>query len=808
MKTLGIYGTGGSGKELLEMVERFPDLAGRWTEIVFIDDTRPAGTFRNHRMLPLDAFGAAFAADAAEVAIASGEPYYRMLMADKVRAHGFPLATIVHPMAHVSPTAKLGAGVVIRLGAVVSADAEVGDNVWIQTYATIGHDAVVGANAQISSYAMLAGSCRVGRNVFLGISAAVREEVEVGDDAVVSMGAMVMRDVAPRQVVGGNPAVVLMMNTSRRVFRSAKHAASRRAAGLDGAAAPDASAVDPDLLRRVRELLAEKLPGVDFSRSDRMADDGLLDSLAMMQAVTSLKSAVAIEIPYDRITPANFNSPAAMAALVADCRGGGDRIGGSWIENFLARAAARPDALCLGCGDLRLTYREVRDRVAHCADALRDRLSVAPGDKVMLAAVASPDYVVALLAAQLVGAVTAPFDRHIRDAALEPLVKYLGPKAVLTAEVLAGIARDGSPAEPPRPAVRGDGEIAEILFTTGTTGTPKGAMLSQGAVREIVRHTWKGVDMRADDTVLIPIPLNHSVGMRVLRTALSIGAAVVIQDGLAFAQATERSLRDFACTGMVCVPTAADLMLEQMGDRFAAVLGGLRYLEFGAGSVPVPMKRRLIAELPRVRLVNTWGSSETGGAIFLTFSDPEAADKLDTLGRPVAGVELGTLDAAGAFGLARAARDAGRMALKGGMRMSGYFDLPAATADALQGEWLVTNDLAYVDDAGFVHMLGRADDIINTGGEKVAPVEVERVAQDYPGVRECACVGAPDPVLGMAPVLFYVAAAPDFDETAYLKDLSARLAAYQVPRRLVRLDRLPRNAMAKLDRRTLRGMAG
>lgn len=810
MSTLGIYGTGGSGRELLEMVERFPELRGRWDDVVFIDDVKPAGEFRGRRMMPLDAFGAAFAGTGAEVVVAAGEPYYRMLMADKVRALGFRLATVLHPMAHVSPSAKIGDGVVVRVGSVISADAVVEDNVWIQTYATIGHDAVVGANSQVSSYVMAAGGVKIGRNVYLGISAAVREEVVVGDEAIVSMGAIVMRDVAPLQVVQGNPAEPVMVNASRRVFKSARNAsnaATRRFVGAEAARA-DLPEVDPALLRRVRDLLAAKLPGVDFSRSDRMADDGYLDSVSMLKAITSLKAAFGIEIPYDRITPESFNNPASIAALVAACQGGGARetdLKGTWAAGFLATAASRPGALCLGCGDVRLTYGEVRDRVLNCAAALRDRLGVAAGDKVMLAAVAGPDYVVALLAAQVLGAVTAPFDRHLKEASLAPLVAYLRPKAVLAAEDLAGLARDGSPAAVPELPARAADEVCEILFTTGTTGTPKGAMLSHGAVREIIRHTWKGVGMRADDTVLIPLPLNHSVGMRVLRTALSIGAAVVVQDGLAFARTTERNLVDFACTGMVCVPTAADLLLEQMGARFAEVMGRLRYLEFGAGSVPVPMKRRLVAALPSVRLVNTWGSSETGGAIFLVFSDADA--RLDTLGRPVAGVEIGTLDADGKFGLARDAKSAGRMALRGGMRMSGYFELPEATASALQGDWLVTNDLAYVDEAGFVHMLGRADDIINTGGEKVAPVEVERVAQDHAGIRECACVGAPDAVLGAVPVLFYVPSEPGFDEVAYLRDLTGRLEPYQVPRLLVRLERLPRNAMAKLDRRALREQA-
>lgn len=808
--TLGIYGTGGSGKELLEMIERFPELSNRWSEIVFIDDTLPVGEFRAHRLMPLADFAAAFRPDSAEIVIAVGEPYYRLRMAGKVSASGFSLATIVHPMAYVSPSAVLGRGVVVRLGSVVSADAKIGDNVWIQTYATIGHDVSVGANSQISSYSMLAGAVKTGCNVFVGISAVVREELEIGDDAVLSMGAVVMRSVRPREIVAGNPAEVIMMNESRRVFRSARHAANAAAHRLvkteDGASMPPpVASASPELVGRVSRMLTAELPNVDFSRSATMADDGLLDSIAMVRIITALKRTFGVEIPFERITPARFNSAVTIAALVESCRSSPVSLRTTFVESFFANADRLPAKFCLGDAEGSLTYGEVRVRVLNAAARLRSR-GVVADDRVVISAVAKSDYVVALLAAQSLGAVTIPVDKAIKPDSLSALVAYVEPRLVLDADALSAITHDDkAPVDPPSPVGRSADQLAEMLFTTGTTGTPKGAMLSNGAIRGIIRNTWKGVGMRADDVVLIPLPLNHSVGMRVLRTALSIGAGVVVQNGFAFAETTARNIADFGVTALVAVPTAADALRTQMGERFAEVLSPLRYIEFGAGSVNARMKRLLVEDLPGVKLFNTWGSSETGGAIFLEFS--ARPDKADAVGLPVEGVTVGMVDANGRFSLARDAKSAGRLALKGDMRMSGYYRLPAETASALRGDWLVTNDLAYVDDEGFVHLLGRADDIINVGGEKVAPIEVENAAGDFPGLKECACIGVSDALLGQVPCLFYVPESADFDEAALSAFLTGRLERYQVPKRLVRLDALPRNAMSKLDRRALRGIS-
>ena len=207
--------------------------------------------------------------------------------------------------------------------------------------------------------------------------------------------------------------------------------------------------------------------------------------------------------------------------------------------------------------------------------------------------------------------------------------------------------------------------------------------------------------------------------------------------------------------------------------------------------------------LPNTKIVNTWGSTETGGAIFLIVS--ENPDKLTALGKPIEGVEVKTVDTEGNEITARDIDTAGRMVLRGKMQMMGYYQMPEANAQTLVDGWLYTNDMVYLDEDGYIYMLGRADDIINVGGEKVSPVEVENIAQEFEEIRECACIGVDDPdgILGKVPVLYIVPEGSAVNEEELTKFLAERMERYKLPQRYLNIRELPRNRMKKLDRKAL-----
>lgn len=487
------------------------------------------------------------------------------------------------------------------------------------------------------------------------------------------------------------------------------------------------------------------------------------------------------------------------------------------VDVLNRHAAEQPEKIAVHFRDQSLTYAQLRRQAALLGGYLQS-LGVTVGDRIMLTGASRPEYLIGLLAVQMVGGITVPVDRNPKPATLSYIHQLTGAKYYLSTlkkapegiailpygDTIAAAVEHNQEAQVPE---TDPDRLAELLFTTGTTGRPKGASHTLRCISANMHNTFTGIGMRKEDVLLLPLPLNHSFGMRVLRACLLAGGTIVLQNGFGFARETELNIEQFHCNALACVPSSMDLMLSQMEDRAARIFGQLRYIEFGAGSLSVQRKRYLSELLPHTELFNTWGSSETGGCLFLHVN--RHLDKVSAVGHPLEGIQVRLLSQADGTPLEGTGPDVvGRLALKGQMQMVGYYGLPERTAEALQDGWLVTNDLVWRDDDGFIYMLGRADDIINVGGEKASPVEIENAASECPGVVECACIGVEDTdgVLGEVPALYLVPENSSFDPAAVTKFLSPRLETYKLPKKFVFVDALPRNAMGKLDRKELRRM--
>ena len=517
------------------------------------------------------------------------------------------------------------------------------------------------------------------------------------------------------------------------------------------------------------------------------------------------------------------------------------------VERLCEIARLTPDAIAISFRATSITYADLA-RLVQGASARIGRTGAVAGDVVVVSGVSTSEALVCYIAAQAAGCIAAFSYHHATSGSLAAACKLANARLLVAGSLPPGfeapcsvVAPDclvsepgpglsgkagapggsgdlrparGNEEPPPGEGVPGTKEKppekeapVEILFTTGTTGAPKAVVLSRRAVRAIALNTVEGVGIQPDDRVLVPLPINHSLALRVIRAVLWQGATVVLQSGFSAPEETERNICRRACTGMVTVPAALEMDRDRFGGRFAEVYGKLRYLEVGAGPLPVSARSRLIAELPETRIISTWGSSETGGVLFAPFSqiDP-ASEQFGASGLPVSGAQVVTVDSAGNQ-FSATAENPGRLALRGDMVMSMYLGQPELTASVFEGDWYVTNDLAYVDAAGFVHIVGRADDMINVGGEKVFPAEIEAAMSACPGVRECACVGVEDPdgVRGQVPVVFVIADGA-FSEDACNELLQQRLEGYKMPREFVRIVELPRNRMMKLDRSALRDL--
>lgn len=300
------------------------------------------------------------------------------------------------------------------------------------------------------------------------------------------------------------------------------------------------------------------------------------------------------------------------------------------VNRIKILSETQPDKISIIFKKEKLSYRELYIKMLQIADCLKNN-GILPGDRVAFSAVSKPEMVAAYLGIQKCRAVAVFLDKNATPENMRTIYHEAGAKLMLTDKPMKEYgtdcnlislreiyASDGAPYTACVSSVSPmEDDLAELLFTTGTTGTPKGVMLTYKAVYHILMNTVEGIGMRPDDILLLPLPLNHSFALRVLRAVLYNGATVVLQNGFTFAKEVENNVNSFNCNALACVPASYEVMRSQMQDAFASVLGHMRYIEFSAGSLSIRQRREITKLLPKVTIYNTWGSSESGGGNFL-----------------------------------------------------------------------------------------------------------------------------------------------------------------------------------------------
>ena len=484
------------------------------------------------------------------------------------------------------------------------------------------------------------------------------------------------------------------------------------------------------------------------------------------------------------------------------------------VEAVLSHGSKIGDKPAIILKNTVLTYGKLSAQIRTAAWHLQKEYGICAGDRVMISGLSKPEYLVVFLGIQYLHAITVPLDKAWLEDTVLRLYDFIQPKIVITDMTIrradvpvvslrsfyAGVLEDDNTGTDVEYDLPREDSIAEMLFTTGTTGTPKGAMLTYGNIRSITNNNIEGVGILPEDVVLDALPLCHSLGLREARMTLYVGATLVIQNGFSFPRELRNNIEGFQCTGFVCVPATMEQLTRSV-EGFQELFGHFRYMEIGAGSLSYDLRKRLPQMLPGTQIYNTWGSSETGGVIFLDVNHRQ--DKIAALGKPVSAAKIKVIGENGEEIHATSIENAGRLAVYGDMTMAGYYNMPEVNQATLVDGWLYTNDLVYTDDEGFVYMLGRADDIINVGGEKVSPIEVENIATEYEKVRDAACIGVPDQIMGQIPVLFVQVDDP-FSAEDLIHFLTGKMESYKLPKEIIRVNEIPRNRMKKLDRKAVR----
>lgn len=462
------------------------------------------------------------------------------------------------------------------------------------------------------------------------------------------------------------------------------------------------------------------------------------------------------------------------------------------------------------------SYGDVDDRSAALAGAL-SASGVAVGDRVVAQVDKSADGIALYLACLRLGVVFVPLNTaytphevasFVDDARPALFVGRPGaPSPVGVATTTLGTAGDGTLAEladrvEPRhdTAPRAPDDWAAMLYTSGTTGRSKGAMLSCGNLVSNARALVRAWRFAPEDVLLHVLPVFHVHGLFVaLHCALSVGATVRLHARFDVDEVVADLRRSTVLMG---VPTQYHRLLDHPGLDVDAC-AGMRL--FTSGSAPLPAHEHdAFAARTGHRIVERYGLTET---MILT-SNPYDGDRVaGTVGFALDGIGLRVADGAGT---PVAPGELGTVEVRGPNVFLGYWGMPEATAASTRPDgWFVTGDVGALDEEGRLTLAGRASDLIISGGYNVYPKEVELAVDQAPGVEESAVIGLPDPDLGEVVVAVVVprAAAVGVDEAAVLAACE-KLARFKRPRRVVVVDELPRNAMGKVQKAVLREQLG
>ncbi|HEY8547626.1 MAG TPA: acyl-CoA synthetase [Acidimicrobiales bacterium] len=478
----------------------------------------------------------------------------------------------------------------------------------------------------------------------------------------------------------------------------------------------------------------------------------------------------------------------------------------SLVATWRDRWAADPErVVAVDPAGTALTAVELEARSAGAAGRLA-AVGIGPGDRVIVSAATSLDHVVAYVGLLRLGAVAVP----VNDAYREPEVTHVATdgqvagaitddpakagwiSAVLPDAVVTTPSLDGLPAAAPPGGLdtAGPDDPALLVYTSGTTGTPKGATLSHGnllASAQAVALAWRWA---SDDRLVLALPLFHMHGLGVgLHGTLTVGATAVLQPRFD-PDAVLAAVREGG-TLFFGVPT--------MWHRLAAHprAGDLARLRLGvSGSAPLPPDlHAAIARLAGRPPLERYGMTET---VMLVSNPYEGERRAGSVGFPLPGVEVRL--AASSTPASSGGEAAAEIEVRGPNVFAGYWRRPEATAAAFHDGWFRTGDLGEVDPDGYLRIVGRAKELIISGGYNVYPREVEEVLRAHPDVVDAAVVGAPDPEWGERVTAFVVGDAPDGELTAWCAE---RLAPYKRPRRWERIDEVPRNALGKILRHVL-----
>lgn len=471
-----------------------------------------------------------------------------------------------------------------------------------------------------------------------------------------------------------------------------------------------------------------------------------------------------------------------------------------------------PEQIAVIAQDKKASYKLLAENNRKVALYLQNK-GIRPGDRIVVEADHILEYVYFWYGIQLLGATFVPVEKSTPSKRIAEIAKELDATVIVTLfaredltqawslldifpEILA--CDDSFEATVPDPD-----SLAEILFTTGTTGKSKGVMVSFSNQVNIALAGIETTNIKSDNVWLIPTPMNHAAGLRKVHIAMAVGSTSCLLEGFRNFKQYFQTIEDYGVTSLYLPPSAIHLLLAFGSKNFAAIKDQIRFVYSSSTAYPETDKEKMRKLMPDTYMYNCFGCSEAGVVCTDEFCVSGGSQYTGSVGRPNSYSEIILIDEDGNEVKNASAQNPGLCAIRSKSVMKGYWNEPEQTQKALRNGMLVMSDLCYFAPNGELILVGRSNDTINLGGLKIAPAEVEEVVLKVPFVDECLMIPTIKANNTALKLLVVLKEGAELDEEAIRATILDNLEPYKLPKTIVAVDEIIKTFNGKIDRKQM-----
>lgn len=475
-------------------------------------------------------------------------------------------------------------------------------------------------------------------------------------------------------------------------------------------------------------------------------------------------------------------------------------------EQIFDHVQNTPDKVALISGDTEITYSQLWDYCLCAAEKLKQDYHLKKGDRVILSAAGNIEFVYAYFGVHIAGGICVPIDPDTNQTRFEYIEKSTTPVCVMG--LLHNVKKETIPFTD---VVNGtskasyvapeQSQVADILFTTGTTGAPKGVALSYNNLSAAARNINAFIGNSSSDVELLALPVSHSFGLGRLRCSLSKGATVVMLGTFANVKKFFKEMARCQVTMFAMVPASWGFIKKMSGKYIGKFAEQLKFIEIGSSFMPVEDKELLMSLLPNTRICMHYGSTEASRSAFMEFHTYK--DNLLSIGKASPNVEIKIFTS---HGTPAALGEEGEVCVKGEHVTCSYWnETPERFASDFYDGYFRTGDCGTMDAEGNIYLKSRIKEMINVGGKKVSPMEVEDILNTIPGIKESACIGIPDPGIVLGEVVkAFIVTDDNLSDEEIMQQLRPQLEVYKLPVEIERINAIPKTGSGKIQRLSLK----